>query len=81
MLTLQRGVLCNRSESGYIRYAEEAAEVLETDLYEVTAHRGARDKDKPHVWSNHKRWQGKVYATKDGSKYPEYLQGLRIGTG
>ena len=27
------------------KYAEEAAEVLETDLYEVTAHRGARDKD------------------------------------
>jgi hypothetical protein len=61
------------------KYAEEAAEVLETDLYEVTAHRGARDKDKPHVWSNHKRWQGKVYATKDGSKYPNIYKVCGLG--
>ncbi len=53
--------------------------MLETDLYEVTAHRGARDKDKPHVWSNHKRWQGKVYATKDGSKYPNIYKVCGLG--
>lgn len=61
------------------KYAENAAEVLETDLYEVTAHRGARDKDKPHAWSNHKRWQGKIYSTKDGSKYPNIYKVCGLG--
>lgn len=50
------------------KYTETAAETLETDLYEITAHRGARDKGTG--WKNHKAWQGKVYSTKDGSKYP-----------
>lgn len=61
------------------KYAEEAAQVLETDLYEVTAHRGARDTNKPHPWSNHKRWQGKVYATTDGSKYPNIYKVCGLG--
>jgi len=34
---------------------------LETDLIEVTAHSGARDKNGPMGWENHKAWQGKVY--------------------
>lgn len=61
------------------KYAEEAAQILETDLYEITAHRGARDKDKPHPWSNHKRWQGKVYSTKDGGKYPNIYTVCGLG--
>ena len=34
---------------------------LETDLVEVTAHLGARNKDGPNGWENHAAWQGKVY--------------------
>ena len=36
------------------KYTETAAETLETDLYEITAHRGARDKGTG--WKNHKAW-------------------------
>lgn len=50
------------------QYAEQAAEELETDLREVTAHVGARDTGTG--WQNHKSWQGKVYSVKTGDKYP-----------
>lgn len=50
------------------QYAEQAAEELETDLREVTAHSGARDTGTG--WQNHKSWQGKVYSVKAGDKYP-----------
>lgn len=43
------------------KYREQSMEYLQTDLVEVTAHSGARDKDGPHGWENHKKWQGKVY--------------------
>lgn len=43
------------------KYREQSMDYLQTDLVEVTAHRGARDKDGPHGWENHKKWQGKVY--------------------
>lgn len=43
------------------KYREQSMEYLETDLVEVTAHSGARDKDGPNGWENHKKWQGKVY--------------------
>ena len=46
------------------RYREQSMDYLETDLVEVTAHRGARDKDGPLGWENHKKWQGKVYRWK-----------------
>lgn len=59
------------------KYTETAAETLETDLYEITAHRGARDKDTG--WKNHKAWQGKVYSTKDGSKYPNIYKVCGLG--
>ena len=39
---------------------------LETDLVEVTAHSGARDKDGPNGWENHKKWQGRVYRWNKG---------------
>lgn len=52
------------------RYSEQTADVLDTPYREVTAHRGARDVDKPNPWSNHKRWQGKVYSIRSGDKYP-----------
>lgn len=59
------------------KYTEAAAETLETDLYEITAHRGARDKGTG--WKNHKAWQGKVYSTKDGSKYPNIYKACGLG--
>lgn len=59
------------------KYTETAAETLETDLYEITAHRGARDKGTG--WKNHKAWQGKVYSTKDGSKYPNIYKVCGLG--
>lgn len=43
------------------KYREQSMEYLQTDLVEVTAHSGARDKDGPHGWENHKKWQGKVF--------------------
>lgn len=52
------------------QYTERAAEVLETDLREVTAHQGARDKGTG--WQNHKEWQGKVYCIhQNHPKYPD----------
>lgn len=59
------------------KYTETAAETLETDMYEITAHRGARDKGTG--WKNHKAWQGKVYSTKDGSKYPNIYKVCGLG--
>lgn len=59
------------------KYTETAAETLETDLYEITAHRGARDKGTG--WKNHKAWQGKVYSTKDSSKYPNIYKVCGLG--
>lgn len=54
------------------QYAEQAAEELETDLREVTAHSGARDTGTG--WQNHKSWQGKVYSVKAGDKYPNIYE-------
>lgn len=50
--------------------AEMAAEEMETPYREISAHRGARDIDGPNGWENHKAWQGKVYSTQRGDKYP-----------
>lgn len=43
------------------KYREQSMDYLETDLIEVTAHLGARNKDGPNGWENHAKWQGKVY--------------------
>ena len=52
------------------RYSDQSAELLETPYREVSAHRGARDKDYPNPWSNHKKWQGRVYSIREKDKYP-----------
>lgn len=49
------------------RYADESMDYLETEYVEVSAHAGARDKDGPLGWENHKAWQGKVYWWKEHS--------------
>ena len=59
------------------RYADESMDYLETEYVEVSAHSGARDKDGPLGWENHKAWQGKVYwwkahSKKDKGEYPEF---------
>lgn len=59
------------------KYTEAGADVLETDYFEVSAHRGARDKGMG--WQNHKEWQGKVYSTKSGDKYPNIYTVCGLG--
>ena len=60
------------------QYSEAAAEVLETDLREVTAHQGARDTGTGR--QNHKSWQGKVYSVKPGHpKYPDIHEVCGLG--
>lgn len=56
------------------KYDEQNMETLETDLVEVSAHAGARDKGDGFV--NHKSWQGKVYRwAKYTQKFPKASRG------
>lgn len=43
------------------KYAEQSMEYLGSDLVEVSAHAGARDKDGPNGWEAHMKWQGRVF--------------------
>lgn len=62
------------------KYSDALMEEVGTEYVEVTAHRGARDKDGPKGWENHKAWQGRVYSTKDGdSKYPNVYTVCGLG--
>ena len=45
----------------------------------MTAHRGACDVDTPDPWSNHKKWQGKVYSIRAGDKYPSIYSVCGLG--
>lgn len=68
------------------KYREQSMDYLETDLVEVTAHRGARDVDGPNGWENHKAWQGKVYrwaaksAIMSPGNYPDFEQVCGYGS-
>ena len=56
------------------KYDEQGMEFLETDLVEVSAHAGARDKGEG--FENHKSWQGKVYRWKRYTReFPEASSG------
>lgn len=60
------------------QYAEQNAEILGTDLREVTAHSGARDTGTG--WQNHKAWQGKVYSVSGThQKYPSIYEACGWG--
>lgn len=60
------------------RYTEQSAERLGTDLFEVSAHSGARDNGVG--WQNHKSWQGKVYSLRDDHpKYPSIYKVCGLG--
>ena len=61
------------------KYAEQSAEYLETDYYEISAHIGARDVDGPNGWENHKAWQGKVYSVRSFDKYPSIFEVCGLG--
>lgn len=61
------------------KYTERAAEDFETPYREVSAHRGARDVDGPNGWENHKAWQGKVYSTRSGDRYPSIYTTCGLG--
>lgn len=52
------------------KYREQSMDYLGTDLVEVTAHLGARNKDGPMGWENHAAWQGKVYRWRRDGKSP-----------
>lgn len=60
-------------------YTQLAAEVLETDHFEISAHIGARDKPGPSPWSSHKAWQGKVYSIRSGDIYPNIYAVCGLG--
>lgn len=59
------------------RYTEQSAEYLGTPYFEVSAHSGARDKGV--AWQNHKAWQGRVYSTHSGDKYPSIYEVCGLG--
>ena len=61
------------------KYTEQSAGYLNTEYFEVSAHAGARDKPGPSTWSSHKDWQGKVYSTKSGDKYPNIYEVCGLG--
>lgn len=67
-----------------MKYREQSMDYLETDLVEVSAHQGARDKGLPP--ENHKSWQGKWYRwsekprTSNGN-YPDFVTTTGYGTG
>lgn len=60
------------------RYTEQSAERLETDLFEVSAHQGARNTGAG--WQNHAKWQGKVYSLRDDHPiYPSIYKVCGLG--
>lgn len=61
------------------KYTDTLMEELETPYLEVTAHRGARDIDGHKGWENHKKWQGKIYSTHRGDKYPDVHEACGLG--
>ena len=66
------------------KYSDALAEEIGTDFWEISAHRGARDKGVGPM--NHKSWQGKVYheggaVTVDGVHYADFVSTTGYGTG
>lgn len=61
------------------KYSDTLMEELGTPYLEVTAHRGARDVSGPKGWENHKAWQGKIYSTRHGDKYPNVYDACGLG--
>jgi DNA-binding transcriptional MerR regulator len=67
------------------KYRDNSMDFLNTDLVEVSAHAGARDKDGVNVWDNHKNWQGKVYRWKEKPRtskgeYPDFEEKCGYGS-
>lgn len=68
------------------QYADQSMDYLDAEYVEVSAHAGARDKDGPLGWENHKAWQGKVYWWKEKSKgnpklkVPEFVETCGLGS-
>lgn len=82
-VAVRRAVMTGTSQM-CSKYVEQSIEYLDTDLVEVTAHIGARDKGIGP--ENHKGWQGKVYQwVKDGKKrnpkYKDFVETTGYGTG
>lgn len=68
-VAVRRAVLTGVNQTAN-KLQDQRAEELKTDLFEVTAHVGARVTDKQN-WTNHSWWQGKVYSISGTSdKYP-----------
>lgn len=78
-VAVRRAVMTGVSQLS-AKYSEREAEILGADLFEVSAHKGARDTDKPNPWSNHKAWQGKVYSRSGKSDlYPSIISVCGLG--
>ena len=62
------------------KYSDHYAQELGTPYVEVSAHRGARDKDGKTPWANHKAWQGKVYSLdSEAQLYPSVYAVCGLG--
>lgn len=67
------------------QYDSQSMEYLGTRYCEISAHRGARDIEKPNPWSSHKKWQGNVFYESDHGepdplgKYPDLVTSTGYG--
>ena len=62
------------------KYSDALMEQTETPYVEVTAHRGARDVERPGIpWASHKKWQGRVYSKNAGDIYPSVYDVCGLG--
>ncbi len=63
---------------------EETCRLTGCEFVEVSAHLGARDKDGKNPWSNHARWQGKIYSLNgrkeiNGTVYEDFKSTCGLG--
>lgn len=79
-VAVRRAVVTGLSQMS-ATYAQEAAQTLQTDLWEITAHIGARDvcRDPLRPWQDHKSWQGKWYSERSDSAYPSIYEICGLG--
>ena len=75
----RRAVMTGITQIGS-KYSEHIRKEVPTEYIEVSAHRGARDVPRPGIpWASHKAWQGKVYSTRSGDKYPNIYEACGWG--
>ena len=69
-VAVRRAVMTGITQMGS-QYSEAIREEVDTPYIEISAHRGARDKERAGIpWASHKKWQGKVYSVNRNDIYP-----------